>query len=223
MTISTFEILRNVIIWAPGMVLAIVLHEWAHGYAAHLLGDPTPAAMGRLTLNPLPHIDWMWTIVLPIAMLITSLVTTGHPFVFGGAKPVPINPRYFRGNPRLAMLFVAAAGPLINLTLALICALLVRELPWLPRYFMIPLALMLIACIQMNVLLAVFNLLPLPPLDGGRIAVALLPHPLDRTLASLERFGLPIVLVLAFSGLLGTIIGPAMNSLNVWFLEMAGI
>ena len=222
----TGDILRSIIIWAPGILFAITLHEWAHGYAASRFGDDTPARMGRLTLNPLPHIDLVWTLLIPGLMLAGSLITTGHPFVFGSAKPVPINPENFPQPPglfRLAMFTVSAAGPLMNFLLALLCALLVRLVVHLPPFFMVPLANMLVAAIQMNVLLAVFNLLPLPPLDGGRIATALLPAPLDRYLASLERVGLPILLVLVFTGLLGKILMPAMIVVSRYFLQVAGI
>lgn len=219
------ELLQNILIWAPGVLFAITLHEWAHGYVASLYGDDTPARMGRLTLNPLPHIDPVMTILVPGMMLASSLLTVGTPFVFGGAKPVPVNTRNFHksGTPlRIALFWVAAAGPLINFVLALVCALLLRAtllvegapILWIQ---------MLVAALKMNVLLGVFNLLPLPPLDGGRIATALLPSPLYRTMASLERFGLPIVLVLAFSGLLGTVLSPIMSSIIHVFANVAGL
>ena len=225
-TLSLGTVVQNIIIWAPGILFAITLHEWAHGFAATRFGDPTPRLMGRLTLNPLPHIDPVWTVLVPGAMLLTSLATTGQPFVFGSAKPVPINMRNLRGSGgsyRAALFWVAAAGPLMNLLLATLCALLFHLVIYLPPFFMAPLANMLVAAIQMNVLLAVFNLLPLPPLDGGRVATALLPAPLDRKLAALEPFGLPIILVLAFSGLLGSVIGPAMVFLSRFFIGLAGL
>ncbi len=220
------EILQNIIIWAPGILFAITLHEWAHGRMAAFFGDPTPALMGRLTLNPIPHIDLVWTIIIPSVMLVSSLMTTGTPFVFGGAKPVPIDPRNFirlGGSMRQAIFWVSAAGPLMNLLVALLCALLFRGVTLLPSFFMVPLANMLVAAIQMNVLLAVFNLLPIPPLDGGRVVGALLPRPLDGYLASLERFGMPIVLVLAFSGMMGHLLVPVMTFLSHFFLQIAGL
>ncbi|MEO5377015.1 MAG: site-2 protease family protein [Magnetococcus sp. DMHC-6] len=216
-------IIQDIIVWAPSIIFAITLHEWAHGYMASRFGDPTPAFFGRLTLNPLPHIDMMWTVVIPIAMLVSSLLTTGNPIVFGGAKPVPINPRKFKGSARVAMFWVAIAGPLVNLLLALVAAVLIRYAVLLPNYFLVPIGRMLLAVVHMNVLLAVFNLLPMPPLDGGRVAVALLPSPLDRYLAALERYGLPIILVLAFTGQLSYIIGPMMNLLDGFFMRLTGL
>lgn len=217
------SIIQNIIIWAPGILLAITLHEWAHGFAASRFGDHTPEMMGRLTLNPIPHIDLVWTILIPAMMLVTSLATTGKAFVFGGAKPVPINPRNFKGNLRLALFTVAIAGPAMNILLALVCALAVHGAILLPEYFGLPLMKMLIAAIQMNVLLAVFNMLPLPPLDGGRVATALLPYPWSSRLAGLERFGLIIVLALAFSGFLSVILWPPMLFLLNIFLSIAGL
>ncbi|MEO5330666.1 MAG: site-2 protease family protein [Magnetococcus sp. YQC-5] len=220
------DILQNIIIWAPGILFAITLHEWAHGRMATFFGDPTPALMGRLTINPVPHIDLAWTIVIPGVMLLTSLLTTGTPFVFGGAKPVPIDPRYFnrgRWSLRSGLFWVSAAGPLLNLIMALLCALIFRLVVFLPEYFMVPLANMLVAAIQMNVLLAVFNLLPIPPLDGGRMLGALLPHPWDAYLTTLERFGLPVIVLLAFSGLMGHLILPVMTFFNHFYLQVAGV
>ncbi|GAB0056799.1 hypothetical protein SIID45300_01111 [Candidatus Magnetaquicoccaceae bacterium FCR-1] len=220
------EIVQNIIIWAPGILFAITLHEWAHGRVATWLGDPTPRLMGRLTLNPIPHIDLAWTIVIPGVMLLASLMTTGTPFVFGGAKPVPIDPRYFLRpgrSYRMSMFWVSAAGPVMNLLLALGCALLFRLVTRLPEFFMVPLANMLVAAIHMNVLLAVFNLLPIPPLDGGRMLGAVLPRPFDRHLDALGRYGMPIVLVLAFSGVMSLVMVPAMSVLNRFYLSMAGL
>ena len=225
-TLSLATIAQNIIIWAPGIIFAITLHEWAHGYMANRFGDDTAKKMGRLTLNPLPHIDPIWTLLIPVLLLLATLATTGHPFVFGKAKPVPIDFRKLHSSGssfRMALFWVAAAGPLVNLLLALFCALLFHAVVYLPTFFMAPLANMLIAAIQMNVLLAVFNLLPIPPLDGGRVATALLPRPLDQKLASIERFGLPIVIILAMTGLLSMIIGPVMMFFNKFFVGLTGI
>ncbi|NGZ06486.1 MAG: site-2 protease family protein [Magnetococcales bacterium] len=219
-------IVQSIIIWAPGILFAITLHEWAHGRMATWFGDPTPKLYGRLTLNPIPHIDLAWTIIIPGVMLMVSLLTTGNPFVFGGAKPVPIDPRYFVQSGRsfrVSMFWVSAAGPLMNLLLALLCAVSFRLVTYLPDYFMIPIANMLVAAIQMNVLLAVFNLLPIPPLDGGRMLGAVLPHPWNGYLEGIERFGMPIVLILAFSGAMSHLLVPAMTGLNHFYLRMAGL
>ena len=214
----------TILVWAPGILFAITLHEWAHGYAAFRYGDNTAARMGRLTLNPIPHIDPVMTLLVPGLMLASSLFTLGSPLVFGSAKPVPINPNNFRRQGvalRGALFWVAAAGPLSNFVLAMLCAGLLRGLlaisetpPMLPVE-------MLLAGIKMNVVLGVFNLFPLPPLDGGRMATALLPPPMDQALASLERFGLPILLLLLFSGQLGALISPIISFTIRFFVGMA--
>ncbi|MEO5340993.1 MAG: site-2 protease family protein [Magnetococcus sp. MYC-9] len=214
----------TILVWAPGVLFAITLHEWAHGFAASCYGDRTAARMGRLTLNPLPHIDPVMTLLVPGLLLATSLFTMGSPFLFGSAKPVPIDPSNFhrRGvGLRAALFWVAAAGPLANFLLALLCAGLLRATLAATATPPALLLDMLLAAIKMNVILGVFNLFPLPPLDGGRMATALLPPPLDRAVASLERFGLAIVLLLAFSGLLGTLISPILSASNRFFFGMA--
>ncbi len=220
--IGTGDLLTTIIAWAPAVIFSITLHEWAHGYMAYRFGDHTPALTGRLTLNPIPHIDPVWTVIMPTVIFFFSMFTMGKPFVFGGAKPVLINSRNFKGNMRVAMFWVAAAGPLMNLLLAGLCALLLNIVPSLPEFFALPLGHMLIAGIQMNVLLAVFNLFPILPLDGGRIVAALLPYPMDQHFARLERFGFPILLLLVFTGVLGQLILPMLISTNLFFLELAG-
>lgn len=195
-------------LWAFPLLLAVVCHEVAHGYVAYRLGDPTAAAMGRLTLNPIPHIDPIGTILLPGILLLT-----GAPFLFGYAKPVPINWHNLR-NPARDMIYVAAAGPLTNFALAAISGVLVVLLTGLmPAHaegapnvthagFAVaePLALMARFSVRINVVLGVFNLLPVPPLDGGRVAVGLLPRDLAGLLARVEPFGFLIVLMLVMSG-----------------------
>ncbi|MDB5370695.1 MAG: Peptidase, family [Roseomonas sp.] len=193
--------------WLPELVVAILatviaitLHEAAHGYAALALGDDTAKQAGRLSLNPLRHVDRVGTIILPGILLTVQLLTIGRVVaMFGWAKPVPVNPWRLR-DPRFGMVLVAAAGPATNFFLAWVAALLAH--PWeamadiLPRE-VFALGIRFIALsIMANLLLGLFNLLPIPPLDGGRIMVGLLPRPLAMLLARAERFGLLAVMLM---------------------------
>ncbi len=179
------------------LFFSIIIHENAHGYAALLCGDDTAKIMGRLTLNPLSHIDPLGTIFLPIFMLLLS----GGRFAFGWAKPVPINPYNFRDYKR-GILFTGAAGPLSNIGLAFCFALVFRLFPGGTRS---PFGLLLAYGCLLNLLLAIFNLIPIPPLDGSRILSGLLPPHLDASYRRLEPFGIFIVMFLFISGLFSVI------------------
>lgn len=174
--------------WVLPILFAITLHEAAHGFAALRFGDDTALRAGRLTLNPLRHVDLFGTIIIPALLLIARA-----PFLFGYAKPVPVN--FYRLNdPRRDMVWVAAAGPGINIGLALVSALLLHLAYFLPAPSAQWIADNLGNSVQINVLLAVFNMLPLPPLDGGRVAVGLLPDSLAAPLARVEPYGLFILI-----------------------------
>jgi Zn-dependent protease len=179
-------------IWALPAIVAITFHEAAHGFAARLLGDDTAWRLGRVTFNPLRHIDPVGTIFLPAVLLLLR-----SPFLFGYAKPVPINFRALR-NPRRDMVLVAAAGPGINIALAVAAALLFHFVGYLPDAAAQWAAENLKNALIINVVLAIFNLLPLPPLDGGRIAVGLLPDGLALPLARLEPYGMMILIGVLF-------------------------
>jgi Zn-dependent protease len=170
------------------LLFAITFHEAAHGFVAHRLGDNTAFELGRVSFNPLRHIDPFGTVLLPAMLLLSH-----SPFLFGYAKPVPVNFRNLR-NPRLDMVWVALAGPATNIVLALAAALAFHALPLAPAVSAQWIADNLKNALVINVVLAVFNMMPIPPLDGGRVAVGLLPRPLADPLARLEPFGMLILI-----------------------------
>jgi Zn-dependent protease len=208
---------------AVPILIAIVLHEISHGFVANKLGDPTAKMMGRLTLNPIAHIDIFGTVLMPIMIFI---FTNGQ-FVFGYAKPVPINPYNFK-NPKRDMAISAAAGPATNIALAILSIILLKYIiipaaAFVPedvagRFFQ-PLEMMLAASITINVILATFNMMPIPPLDGGRVLMGLLPHRQAETLGKIEPYGMIIILVLLITGIASYFIRPIINII-MGILEM---
>jgi Zn-dependent protease len=203
---------RQLIIAAIPILIAITFHEVAHGFVANRLGDPTAKMMGRLTLNPIAHIDPIGTIIVPIMLFIFS----NGAFIFGTAKPVPVNFNNLR-NPRRDSAFVSAAGPAMNVIIAItgiLLYILVHKISTTPsptffsQKIMIPLSIMLQYSISFNIFIAAFNLLPVPPLDGGRIVTSLLPTKHSYQFSKLEPYGILIVLALWFTGIAHYIIVP---------------
>ncbi|MBN1858071.1 site-2 protease family protein [Candidatus Bipolaricaulota bacterium] len=221
----TFESVRTILLQVIAIFLVIVLHEVAHGYVAHRLGDPTAKQQGRLTLNPLAHIDPVGTILVPLALIILGLPA------FGWARPVPVNPRYFR-NPLRGMMIVALAGPMTNFVLAGlgigIVRLLVNNVP-LPLLIESTAAALVVQSILLfavmfavyNVVIGIYNLIPVPPLDGSRVLLYFLPPRAKEFWIGLERYGL-ILIVLVFL-LIGRVspLGSALNTLINWMLTPA--
>ncbi len=212
--------IQKIVVIAPPFVLAVILHEVTHGWIAEKLGDPTARNAGRLTLNPLRHIDLYWTIIMPLLLYFTIGI------VVGGAKPVPINPYNFK-NPRRDMAISSLAGPGANLLMAVLFAFFLRVvLPVLERIVpaaiwepaALPAALMLGSGVVISVALAVFNMIPIPPLDGSRIVYWLLPDKQAAAYYRLEPFGFFILIALLVLGILGTLIWPIILSVLYFLL-----
>jgi len=227
--------LQQLSINAIPLLLAITFHEAAHGWVANKKGDPTAKMLGRVTLNPIAHIDLFGTVLLPL-----MLIFMRSPFLFGYAKPVPVNFRLLRDQ-RRDPVYVAAAGVVTNLALAAASGILFRMIGLLDhetflkisgfgkaatadgtlQMVLIPVALMCVASVKWNVLLAIFNLIPVPPLDGGRIAVGLLPYGPSRALASVERYGMLIlIMIFVFDpfGIIWRVLNPVIHLLTMLFL-----
>jgi Zn-dependent protease len=205
------SLIQKIAVFALPVIFAITLHEAAHGYVARFFGDMTAAAAGRISLNPLKHIDPVGTILVPLVILLTSKLLGGGAILFGWAKPVPVNFARLR-RPKQDMLWVAAAGPGVNFVMAVFWALMIQLGHALGSGFAgAPLILMGAAGVFINVILMALNLIPLPPLDGGRIAVSLLPMKQAMQFARLEPYGLFILLGLLFTGILGIILWPLIS------------
>jgi Zn-dependent protease len=218
------DIVVQAALYAVPLLLGVVTHEVAHGWVANKLGDPTAKDLGRITLNPLVHIDLMGTVILPLILLLVH-----SPFLFGWAKPVPVNFDNLRGG-RRDMALVAISGPLTNLMMAVLSAvvyhLILSSLQngWIPAHgrailLAEPLFMMARLSVTFNLVLMVINLLPIPPLDGGRVMVGILPYRLAYQLERLETFGMLIVLLLIGTGLWRYFVSPVLDVFLRFFLD----
>jgi Zn-dependent protease len=206
------NLVQVIAIYAIPVVLAITLHEASHGYVALHFGDTTAYAAGRVSLNPIRHIDPVGTVAFPLVLLAIAKLLGGGALLFGWAKPVPVNFGNLR-HPKRDMLWVAAAGPLANLAMALCWALVLKlGQATVGTYYGLPLMLMGAAGVFINVIFTVLNLLPLPPLDGGRMLVSVLPHRLAYRFSRIEPYGFTILVVLLVTGVLGVVLWPLIAS-----------
>ncbi len=216
--LDNLTLIQRIVVWIMPVVLAITVHEVAHGWVAKQFGDKTAFMMGRLTLNPIKHVDPIGTLLLPSLLLLT-----GTGFIFGWAKPVPVDPRNFK-NPRRDMAIVALAGPLSNLIMAFLWALVARIGVTLNiEAVSLPLIYTGVAGISINLVLALLNMIPIPPLDGSRILSGILPHQLAWQYNKLERFGFIIILVLLYTNLLSVILAYPMFEAQKLFFTIAGL
>ena len=194
------------------LVASAILHEIMHGVVADRLGDPTARIMGRLTLNPIPHLDPIMSILLP-----TLLVLSGSPIIFGAAKPVPVNPIHFR-DPKKDMALTALSGPLTNIALALVASQILRFLPLNPLIYTV-----LSSIVIYNLMLAIINLIPIPPLDGSKVLAAILPNEIARSYLAIEQFGICILFFFLLFPIGGFSLGQLINNLILFSINLLGI
>jgi Zn-dependent protease len=217
---DNLTLIQRIAVWILPVVFAITVHEVAHGWMAKKYGDNTAANLGRLTLNPLKHIDWLGTVILP-----TLLLITGTGFIFGWAKPVPVDSRHFK-KPRQDMAIVALAGPVSNLFMAIGWALIARvgvTVGTGNEAIAMPLIYSGVAGISINLVLMLLNMLPIPPLDGSRILSGLLPSYWAWQFNKLERFGFIILLVMLYTKVLNVLLDYPLYFIQQWFFTLAGI
>lgn len=217
---NDLTILQKIAVWILPVIFAITVHEAAHGWVAKKYGDNTADMLGRLTVNPIKHIDWLGTVILPGLLLLT-----GTGFIFGWAKPVPVNARNFK-KPLHDMAMVAIAGPISNLLMALAWAMIARigmTIGASAEFVSLPLIYTGVAGISINLVLALINLLPIPPLDGSRVLTALLPHRLAWQYNQLERYGFIILLVLLYTKILNFVLAYPLYLAQNLFLSIAGM
>ena len=194
------------------LVASAILHEIMHGVVADRLGDSTARIMGRLTLNPIPHLDPIMSILLP-----TLLVLSGSPIIFGAAKPVPVNPIHFR-DPKKDMALTALSGPLTNIALALVASQILRFLPLNPLIYTV-----LSSIVIYNLMLAIINLIPIPPLDGSKVLAAILPNEIARSYLAIEQFGIFILFFFLLFPIGGFSLGQLINNLILFSINLLGI
>jgi len=198
------DLILRILVSIPGFLFAVVCHEWAHAYVAYKFGDDTAKRHGRLSLNPMAHIDWLGTVILPLILAFIGGM------MFGWAKPVPVDARGFK-DIRKSIFWVSFAGPLANIIVAVIvCFLLACMVTFVPRDFYLfePFILILTSAMQINIVLAIFNLIPFPPLDGSKMISAFMDYNTLRKYETLTTYSFPIMIVLMWTGALGYIIGP---------------
>jgi Zn-dependent protease len=212
--LDIYRIVQQIVLIAPGFLLAITVHEFTHGYIAYKFGDPTAKLAGRLTFNPISHLDPIGTIILVLTQMI------------GWAKPVPVDPRYFK-NPRTDMFWVSLGGPAANLVTATVLAMLMHVLIFLTggtlsgeisKLILVPLYMILLFAVKINIVLAIFNLIPVPPLDGSKILSGLLPQRQAYEFEKLEPYGFIILIILIFTNALNYIIWPPIRLIEALLL-----